>query len=171
MAHAVEREGPPDPSSGPATVAPATPPAIPKRWRVGQWWTNRRAVPVESTRDLARLDQKQDIGLKKTVARLSLSLMFVQLVYANVVFTIYGSANHWRIDGSVIEIYFSGTVVQIVGVVVIIGPLPVSPPRRPASAGSPVRGACSPGATCCASASAAVTAGLVRSLLSGQIRA
>jgi hypothetical protein len=78
------------------------------------------STPIESLDELQRRDKAQDIELKRTVATWTLRAVFTELIIANGVFISYCLGNHWRIPTSAIDIWLGATVVQIVGVLLVI---------------------------------------------------
>jgi hypothetical protein len=62
-----------------------------------------------------------DRELKKKYATWLCWLLSAQLALADTVFVVYAWAGkHWRLDGPVIEIWLGATVVQVVGVVLVV---------------------------------------------------
>jgi hypothetical protein len=58
--------------------------------------------------------------IRKKIVYPVLVVAGVQFVVADVVFAIYGSRNHWHIPSTVMTAWLSSTVVQIVGIVLIV---------------------------------------------------
>lgn len=70
-----------------------------------------------------RLDNKRAsdrISFRKVYAYALLGVMAGQLVIADAVFVIYGYANHWRVPVSAIQVWLAATVVEVIGVVLVI---------------------------------------------------
>jgi len=66
-------------------------------------------------------DQLQETELKRTYARSLLRLMFGQLIVANGVFIAYAwVGKDWNLETSVINVWLAATVVQVVGVVLVV---------------------------------------------------
>ena len=82
--------------------------------------------------------QLQDQKLKRKYANWLQWLLTVQLVIADAVFVIYAWAGrHWKLDAPVIDVWLGATVVQVVGIVLVVtrhlfplrdGPKPDSSP-------------------------------------------
>lgn len=64
--------------------------------------------------------QRQDILLKRTFAVVGLVLLVVELGLATLVFWRYGDALRWQIPDAVISAYLGATVVQVVGIVLVM---------------------------------------------------
>jgi hypothetical protein len=85
-----------------------------------------KAVPLEGLdphdhQALRGLDHWQDIQLKKSYAKWLLLLVAGQLVLADVVFVAYAWAGaNWKLDSGVIEVWLGATIVELVGVVLVI---------------------------------------------------
>lgn len=76
---------------------------------------------LDSDADLARQDKQQDLGLKILYARAGLIALGVQILIADAAFFLYGDIGvHWKIPASVIDVWLGATVVQVVGVVLVI---------------------------------------------------
>lgn len=70
---------------------------------------------------LMGIDHWQDIQLKKTYAKWLLGLVAGQLFVADVVFITYAWAGkHWELDASVIEVWLVSTLVELIGVALVI---------------------------------------------------
>jgi len=66
-------------------------------------------------------DQLQETELKRTYARTLLRLMFGQLIVANGVFIAYAwVGKDWDLETPVINVWLAATVVQVVGVVLVV---------------------------------------------------
>ena len=62
----------------------------------------------------------QDQSLRKWYARLLLLGMAAQVIFANVIFWRYSTAAEWKMPSEVVIAWLSGTVVEIIGLVLII---------------------------------------------------
>ncbi len=70
---------------------------------------------------LVGIDHLQDIRLKKTYATWLLRLVTVQLIVADAVFITYAWAGeHWRLDTSVIQVWLVATLVELIGVALVV---------------------------------------------------
>ncbi len=84
------------------------------------------AVPLEGLdphdhKALVGVDHWQDIQLKKTYAKWLLRLVAAQLLIADVVFIAYAWAgNNWDLDASVIQVWLGSTLVELIGVALVI---------------------------------------------------
>lgn len=76
--------------------------------------------PELRTRGAAADDAAQNVKLKKMFARGLLGLLFLQLTAANVAFYFFGSSANWRISDAVMLGWISSTVVEIIGIVLIV---------------------------------------------------
>jgi hypothetical protein len=80
--------------------------------------TELRPDPYEQPRVR---DLEQDIELKKTYARTLLTAMLLQLAIADAVFVTYAWAGaHWRLTATVINVWLVGTLVEVIGVVLVV---------------------------------------------------
>jgi hypothetical protein len=99
------------------------------------------AVPLKGLdphdhRALVGIDHWQDIQLKKTYAKWLLILVAAQLVVADAVFVAYAWAgNDWRLETSVIQIWLGATLVELIGVALVITRYLF--PRRDRAGGGP----------------------------------
>lgn len=76
-----------------------------------------RAQAIELKRQSAELEH----GLKKTYARWILVLLGGQLLLSNAIFIAFAWAGEgWDVSTSVIQVWLAATVVQIVGVVLVV---------------------------------------------------
>jgi hypothetical protein len=76
---------------------------------------------LPSPPELARQDIRQDIQLKRKYANVLLWMMGGQLTVANIVFVVYAWAGtDWHIETGVIQVWLAATVVQIIGVVLVV---------------------------------------------------
>jgi hypothetical protein len=97
-------------------------PSIPKAPRRRWWqrWFGRKKAP-RSLEEVRIQDHHLDVRLKGLVARWSVGAMIGQLVVADTVFVIYAWVGYdWQIEPSVILGWLSATVVEVIGIVVII---------------------------------------------------
>jgi hypothetical protein len=70
---------------------------------------------------LRTTDYEQDIQLKKIYALVLLSGLGIQLVIANAAFFLYGFVGvDWKIDPNVMQVWLAATVVEVVGVVLVV---------------------------------------------------
>lgn len=71
--------------------------------------------------NLANIDTRQNIELKKTYAKWMLIGMGAQLLVANVIFVAYAWVGvGWEVRPSVMHSWLGATVIQLVGVVYVI---------------------------------------------------
>jgi hypothetical protein len=67
------------------------------------------------------IDHWQDIQLKKTYAKWLLILVAAQLLVADAVFVTYAWAgNGWHLEASVIQVWLGATLVELIGVALVI---------------------------------------------------
>jgi hypothetical protein len=84
------------------------------------------AVPMEGLdphdhKALVGIDHFQDIKLKKKYANWLLWLITVQLIVADAVFIVYAKeGEHWRLDAGVIQVWLVTTLVELIGVALVI---------------------------------------------------
>lgn len=84
------------------------------------------AVPIKGLdphdhKALVGIDRWQDIQLKKSYARWLLILVAAQLVVADAVFIAYAWAgSHWHLDASVVQFWLAATLVELIGVALVI---------------------------------------------------
>jgi hypothetical protein len=76
--------------------------------------------PAERRDRAAAADAELDVRLKGRVADVALTFMGAQVVAADGVFVAYGIANGWHAPPSAIVGWLSATVVEVIGVVVVI---------------------------------------------------
>lgn len=69
---------------------------------------------------LNRQKRKNEVDLHRRVGNGALLLMVAQLVIADAAFYIYGFKNGWHIPTAAITTWLAATVIQIVGVVLVI---------------------------------------------------
>lgn len=75
----------------------------------------------EIYRYLAQREHKQDIELKLSYATWLRRALSVQLVVADGVFVAFAWAGkHWKLGASEIEVWLGATVVQVVGIVLVV---------------------------------------------------
>jgi hypothetical protein len=78
-------------------------------------------VDAHDHKALVGIDHWQDIQLKKTYARWLLELVAAQLFVADVVFVVYAWAGeHWRLDAGVVQVWLVATLVELIGVALVI---------------------------------------------------
>jgi hypothetical protein len=70
-----------------------------------------------------------DRGLRKKFAICIAAAVGLQIVAADVVFTVYGAANSWVIPGSTISAWLGATVVQVIAVATVIVRSLFPPPK------------------------------------------
>ncbi|WIB16290.1 hypothetical protein DEJ34_03915 [Curtobacterium sp. MCPF17_050] len=88
-----------------------------KFWR---WPWARRKTPT-SLEEVVLADHHLDVQLKAMVARGALGAMFGQLLVADVVFFLYAwLGRDWKVPGEVMLGWLSATVVEVIGVVVVV---------------------------------------------------
>jgi hypothetical protein len=76
---------------------------------------------LPSTVELARRGKQQDIELKRRYGRVLLWMLGSQLVVADGVFIAYAWAgSDWHIESGVIQAWLAATVVQVMGVVLVV---------------------------------------------------
>jgi hypothetical protein len=81
--------------------------------------------------ELGRRFAEQEYALRRNYAQGILWLLAVQLLIANAIFVAFAwVGEHWRLHTAVIDVWFGGTVVQIVGVVMVVT-RHLFPDRRP----------------------------------------
>jgi hypothetical protein len=84
------------------------------------------AVPLEGLdphdhKALVGIDHFQDIKLKKKYATWLLWLITIQLVVADTVFIVYAeTGKHWQLEASVIQVWLIATLVELIGVALVI---------------------------------------------------
>jgi len=85
-----------------------------------------KAVPMKGLdphdhKALVGIDHFQDIKLKKKYANWLLWLITIQLVVADTVFVVYaGKGKDWQLEPSVIQIWLIATLVELIGVALVI---------------------------------------------------
>jgi hypothetical protein len=66
-------------------------------------------------------DREQDIGLKRMYALILLGLLAAQMIVADAVFVAYAWAGvNWKVDGSVMEVWLGATLIEVVGIVLVV---------------------------------------------------
>jgi hypothetical protein len=82
------------------------------------------AQPLEDLppeRHLALQAQRQDIDLKESYARNLLRVLVLQLFIADLVFIVYAWAGkNWNIPSPSIDIWLGATLVEVIGVVLVV---------------------------------------------------
>ena len=74
----------------------------------------------EEVRRVGLQRQVSDLGLSRLVAYGALALMAVQIAAANTAFFLYGFENGWSIPVAAINAWLAATVIQVIGVVLVI---------------------------------------------------
>jgi hypothetical protein len=134
LAGATGATGPTGPTgtTGPTRPTGATGPAMERARRGSGWessapgWGASGAAELYSlgrrTNDyLDQVDREQDIGLKRRYARALLWLLGGQLAIADVIFFVYAQVGvHWRLPPVVIDIWLGATLVEVVGIVLVV---------------------------------------------------
>jgi hypothetical protein len=92
-----------------------------RRWRdLWKWPWTRKKAPT-SLAEIVLADHHLDVQLKSMVARGALWAMIGQLVVADTVFVLYaGLGRGWNVPGEVMLGWLTATVVEIIGVVVVV---------------------------------------------------
>jgi hypothetical protein len=76
---------------------------------------------LPSTAELERRDKEQDIELKRRYAHRLLWMMIGQLAVADAVFITYAWAGQgWDVTAGVMQVWLGATVVQVIGVVLVV---------------------------------------------------
>jgi hypothetical protein len=70
--------------------------------------------------DLEVQDREQDITLKRMYAKGLFAALAVQLVAADALVYIYAASRRWDIPASVIEAWLAATVIELIGVVLVV---------------------------------------------------
>jgi len=79
------------------------------------------AQPADPFDREAVIDRQSDRSLRETYAWVWLVAVLVQVGIADVIFVAYAWAGkHWRVDAAVMEIWLSATVVEVIGIVMVI---------------------------------------------------
>ncbi len=81
--------------------------------------SNPQKVPDHDP-DLTRERKKDDLKLRKIVARGALLVMLAQVVVADLVFMKYAQANGWKLEVGAIQAWLAATVVEVISVVLVI---------------------------------------------------
>jgi hypothetical protein len=71
-------------------------------------------------RELARKKAKQVLGFGRVYAYGALIAAGIQVLIADTAFYIYGYENHWHVPASAIDAWLAATVIQVIGVVLVI---------------------------------------------------
>jgi hypothetical protein len=70
---------------------------------------------------LRGFDLRQDIQLKQRYAKWLLILIAAQLLVADLIFVVYAWAGEgWELSAGVIEVWLAATLVELVGVVLVV---------------------------------------------------
>jgi hypothetical protein len=76
---------------------------------------------IDETTDLARRERETDLRLKQWYANWLLKGLAAQIFIVNLFFLLYASIGvGWNVPQAVISVWFSATVVEVVGVVAIV---------------------------------------------------
>jgi hypothetical protein len=78
------------------------------------------AAKVAPLNHLDARNLEQDLSLKRKYADWLLWMMVGQLTIADLGFGIYGFANDWDIEPSVIQVWLGATVVEVIGIVLVV---------------------------------------------------
>jgi hypothetical protein len=71
--------------------------------------------------ELKRLFAEQEYELRRKYARGILWLLSVELLFANAVFVVFAWAGEdWKLETAVIDVWLGATVVQVVGIVLVV---------------------------------------------------
>lgn len=71
--------------------------------------------------ELSRKFAEQEYDLRRMYARGILWLLGAEIVIANVVFVVYAwTGEHWKLETAVIDVWLGSTVVQVVGIVMVV---------------------------------------------------
>lgn len=65
-------------------------------------------------------DAAQTVKLKGMLAKSTFGVIGLQLLIADIAFFSYGSSNDWKIDAEVMMSWLAATVIEVLGVVIII---------------------------------------------------
>jgi hypothetical protein len=76
--------------------------------------------PEERLTELTVQDRRQRVQLKRHLAYGAFAAVGLQLLVANAAFYVYGFANAWEIEPEVMVAWLSATVVETIGIVLII---------------------------------------------------
>jgi hypothetical protein len=71
-------------------------------------------------RRLANLKTKNLLAYGKVYAYGSMSAMGVQILIADAAFYLYGHAYHWKVPVGAMQVWLGATVVQVIGIVLVI---------------------------------------------------
>ncbi len=74
----------------------------------------------EEKQKLANRKASQELGFGKVYAYGALMAMSTQVAIADTAFYIYGYENGWHIPANAIEVWLAATVIQVIGVVLVI---------------------------------------------------
>jgi hypothetical protein len=71
--------------------------------------------------NLSEQNQAQEIRLRRFYATWLLVGLGVELLIANTVFVLYAAVGkHWKLEAAVIDVWLGQTVVQVVGIVLVV---------------------------------------------------
>jgi hypothetical protein len=74
----------------------------------------------EPITSLDRQERTQTHNLREKYANGALIAVAVQIGIADTVFVVYGFANGWNVPAQAMEVWLAATVVQVIGVVLVI---------------------------------------------------
>ncbi len=90
--------------------------AKPSRFKA--WFRRRRRI--ESSEDLQRRDERQEVNLKRVYGYGAALIVAAQVALADYAFFRFAVAESWRLSDGALAAWLSATVVQIVAIVAII---------------------------------------------------
>lgn len=64
--------------------------------------------------------RKTELNLRRVFGYGLLGAVILQLAVINVVFVIYAVKNDWHIDGTTVQVWFVGSVVQVIGLAGVV---------------------------------------------------
>lgn len=79
----------------------------------------RLEAEVETLRE-ELATEVQNRELRRPIAIAALILMVLQVIASNAIFVWYGATNHWDISAAAISAWMGTTVVEVVGVVLVV---------------------------------------------------
>lgn len=71
-------------------------------------------------RQLANEKARNELGYGKMYAYGAMAAMALQVLIADAAFYLYGDAEHWLVPVAAIQVWLAATVVQVIGVVLVI---------------------------------------------------
>ena len=82
---------------------------------------DKNARPVDGLDALSKRDKEQDLRLKGIYGIWVLVIVSVQVLVVNVLMFLYaGLGRHWDVTGTVLQVWLSATVVELIGVLAIV---------------------------------------------------